>query len=107
MITITRKFDLLFNKISEMFGKTAEGTYYNVSTTIIKKINFYSNNGITTVRFTIKLEEYETYTLYAILLQKEDNGQLNFQFYYSDKDDSKLCKLKQSVVLELYRIFTS
>lgn len=39
--------------------------------------------------------------------KKENNGELYFQFYYLDKEKAELCKLKQNVVLELCRMFTS
>ena len=107
MITINRKFDILFNKISEMFKNISQGTFYKVSDASIKEMSFYSNNGIITIRFVVESEEYETYILYATLIQKENNGELYFQFYYSDKEKTELCKLKQYVVLELCRMFTS
>lgn len=107
MITINRKFDILFNKISEMFENISRGTFYKVSDVSIKKMSFYSNNGIITIRFVVEPEEYETYILYATLIQKENNGELYFQFYYSDNEKTELCKLKQNVVLELCRMFTS
>ena len=107
MITINRKFDILFNKISEMFKNISQGTFYKISDAFIKKMSFYSNNGIITIRFIIEPEKYESYTLYATLIQKENNGELYFQFYYSDKEKAELCKLKQNVVLELCRMFTS
>ena len=31
MITINRKFDILFNKISEMFKNISQGTFYKIS----------------------------------------------------------------------------
>lgn len=107
MITINRKFDILFNKISEMFKNISQNIFYQVSDASIKKMSFYSNNGIITIRFIIEPEEYESYTLYTTLIQKENNGELYFQFYYSDKEKAKLCKLKQNVILELCRMFTS
>lgn len=107
MITINRKFDILFNKISEMFKNISQNIFYQVSDASIKKMSFYSNNGIINIRFIIEPEEYESYTLYATLLQKENNGELYFQFYYLDKEKAELCKLKQNVVLELCRMFTS
>ena len=107
MITINRKFDILFNKISEMFKNISQGTFYKISDAFIKKMSFYSNNGIITIRFIIEPEEYEPYALYATLLQKENNGELYFQFYYSDKEKAELCKLKQNIILELCRMFTS
>lgn len=107
MITINRKFDILFNEISEMFKNISQGTFYKISDAFIKKMSFYSNNGIITIRFIVEPEEYESYALYATLLQKENNGELYFQFYYSDKEKTELCKLKQNVVLELCRMFTS
>ena len=107
MITINRKFDILFNKISEMFENISRGTCYKVFAASIKKMSFYSNNGIITIRFIVEPEEYESYTLCATLIQKENNGELYFQFYYSDKEKAELCKLKQNVVLKLCRMFTS
>lgn len=107
MITITRKYDILFNKISQMFEKITRGTFYTFSTAAIKKMSFYSNNEIITVRFAVEPEKYEEYILYAVLLQKEDKGELTFQFYYSNKDKAELSQLKQDVVLELCRMFTS
>lgn len=107
MITINRKFDILFNKTSEMFENISRGTCYKVSDASIKKMSFYSNSGIITIRFVVEPEEYETYILYATLIQKENNGELYFQFYYSNKEKAELCKLKQNVVLELCRMFTS
>lgn len=107
MITINRKFDILFNKTSEMFENISRGTCYKVSDAFIKKMSFYSNNGIITIRFVVEPEEYEIYILYATLIQKENNGELYFQFYYSDNEKTELCKLKQNVVLELCRMFTS
>lgn len=107
MIAINRKFDILFNKISEIFENISQGTFYKVSDASIKKMSFYSNNGIITIRFVVEPEEYETYILYATLIQKENNGELYFQFYYSDNEKTELCKLKQNVVLELCRMFTS
>lgn len=107
MITINRKFDILFNKISEMFKNISQGTFYKVSDAFIKQMSFYSNNGIITIRFIVEPEEYDSYVLYATLIQKEKNGELYFQFYYSDKEKAELCLLKQSVVLELCKIFTS
>lgn len=107
MIAINRKFDILFNKISEIFENISQGTFYKVSDASIKKMSFYSNNGIITIQFVVEPEEYETYILYATLIQKENNGELYFQFYYSDNEKTELCKLKQNVVLELCRMFTS
>lgn len=107
MITINRKFDILFNKTSEMFENISRETCYKVSDASIKKMSFYSNNGIITIRFVVEPEEYETYILYATLIQKENNSELYFQFYYSDNEKTELCKLKQNVVLELCRMFTS
>lgn len=107
MITINREFDILFNKTSEMFENISRGTCYKVSDASIKKMSFYYNNGIITIRFVVEPEEYETYILYATLIQKENNGELYFQFYYSDNEKSELCKLKQNIVLELCRMFTS
>lgn len=107
MITITRKFDLLFNKISKMFERVVGGTYYTVSTATIKKMSFYSDNGIIIVRFVIEPEEYSTYAIYATLLKKEDNGELNFPLKHSDYEKEEFFRLQQDVVLELCRMFTS
>ena len=106
MITINRKFDILFNKISEMFKNISQNIFYQVSDTSIKKMSFYSNNGIITIRFIVEPEEYESYTLYATLIQKENNGELYFQFYYSDKEKAELCKLKQWKLLQILFIFS-
>lgn len=108
MITITRKFDLLFNKISKMFKNVTKGTYYTVSTTTtIKKMSFYSDNGIIVIRFIVEPEEHQTYAIYATLIQKENNGELNFTLHYSDHEKEEFRRLQQDVVLELCRMFTS
>lgn len=107
MITINRKFDILFNKTCEIFENISKGTCYKISDAFIKQMSFYSNNGIITLRFIVEPEEYDSYILYATLIQKENNGELYFQFYYSDKEKAELCQLKQSVVLELCKMFTS
>ena len=53
-----------------MFENISQGTCYKVFAASIKKMSFYSNNGIITIRFIVEPEEYESYILYATLKQK-------------------------------------
>lgn len=81
-----------------------------ISRNLIDSIDDLHNEKYNDISFSFDSNVFSEYHIY--LNRKSGIGNRlklskNFYIYYSDKEKAELCKLKQNVILELCRMFTS